>query len=139
MPTPQIDDEHASGTERPESDRSWRQKLADALRGIRRAVATNKSFAVHAVFTVAVVAVAAGMGMTIERWSLLLLSVAVVWSAEAFNTALEFLARSVTSSYDENIRDALDIASGAVLLAAIGAASVGAVVFLTRLLELLAD
>ncbi len=46
-----------------------------------------------------------------------------------FNSALERLARAVNQKYDPNIRDALDIGSGAVLTAAIGAATVGGCLF----------
>jgi hypothetical protein len=42
---------------------------------------------------------------------------------------LESLARAVTQQTDPNIRDALDIASGAVLAAGFGSAGVGLVLF----------
>ncbi len=58
---------------------------------------------------------------------------ASVLAAEMFNSALESLARSITSNHDENIADALDVASAAVLLAAVGAAVVGAIIFVFRL------
>jgi diacylglycerol kinase len=51
--------------------------------------------------------------------------VTVVLTAEMFNTAIEHLARAVTREEHPEVHDALDIASGAVLVAAIGASCVG--------------
>jgi diacylglycerol kinase len=58
--------------------------------------------------------------------------VAIVLTAELFNTAVEWLAKAVTRTEDPHIEAALDIASGAVLLAAAGAAIVGLLIFLPR-------
>ena len=57
-----------------------------------------------------------------------MLCIAGVFAAELLNTALERLARSITREYRADIRDALDMASAAVLAAACGAAIVGALV-----------
>ncbi len=46
------------------------------------------------------------------------------------NTALEALADAVTQDQNTQIKKAKDIAAGAVLLAAIGAATIGAFVFI---------
>jgi diacylglycerol kinase len=74
-----------------------------------------------------------------ERWCIYILCVTVVLSAELFNTSIEHLARAVTREQHPEIRDALDIASGAVLMAAIGSACVGTLIiawpFLDKMLE----
>ena len=57
-----------------------------------------------------------------------MLSIALVWSAELFNSSLEQLAKAVDTAENERIRDALDMAAGAVLLVALGAALVGVMV-----------
>ena len=105
--------------------RSWLQMLRDALRGVKIAVRGEVNFYVH-LFAAAMAAVAGGIiNLTDDRWCLYILCVAVVLSAELFNTAIEHLARAVTREEHPEIRDALDIASGAVLVAATGAACVG--------------
>ncbi len=111
------------------SRRSWLTKFAVALRGLRRGVAGQDSFLVHIPIAVAVMAAGFWWDLSPERWLLLVLCIGVVLGAELFNTALERLARAVTREHDENIRDALDIASGAVLLLSLTAAVVGVVVF----------
>ena len=50
-------------------------------------------------------------------------------AAELFNSAIERLAREVDREHNPNVGVALDIASGAVLVAAVGAAIVGSLIF----------
>lgn len=65
------------------------------------------------------------------QWLVLVLCVTMVIAAELFNSAIEHLARAITREEHPEIRDALDIASGAVLVAAIGASIVGLLVILS--------
>lgn len=74
---------------------------------------------------IAVILTAAVLRVPLDHWCLLLLCIAVVFSAEMMNTAIEWLARAVTDQRDQRVRNALDVASAAVLCAAIGAAIVG--------------
>ena len=114
--------------------RPWLRKFGDAWRGIRLGVRGQASFRVHAVAAVLVILLAALLQMTVVQWGLLLLCITIVCAAEMFNSAIEQLARAVDTNVNPRLRDALDIASGAVLVAAFGAAVVGAAVFVTRLI-----
>jgi diacylglycerol kinase len=114
----------------------WRRKFAVALRGIATGVRGQASFRVHLGTAAAVVVSAAVLRMHAWQWAVLLLCIAVVLVAELFNSALEFLARAITSKQDEQIRQALDVAAGAVLTAALGAAVVGMLVLLHRVGEM---
>jgi diacylglycerol kinase len=112
----------------PRNVRSWVQMVRDAMRGVKIAVRGEVNFYVH-LFIAAIAGVAGGIvGLSDERWCLYILCVAVVLTAEMFNTAIEHLARAVTREQHPEIRDALDVASGGVLVAAIGAACVGTLV-----------
>jgi diacylglycerol kinase len=113
--------------------RSWNAKFRDALGGIWRACTREKSFAVHLPVAVLVVAAASALRVTLIEGCLLALAIALVLAAEVFNTALEHLARAIDSQENANIRLALDMASGAVLLSACGAAAVGSAVLGYRL------
>ena len=64
------------------------------------------------------------------QWCAVLVCIIAVFVAEMLNTALEELAKAVDLDFNPHIRDALDMGSAAVLLAAVGAVTVGAVVFL---------
>ena len=67
------------------------------------------------------------------EWCAVILAIALVWTAEALNTALERLTDLVSPQHHPLAGQAKDIAAGAVLIAAIGALCVGLVVFLPRL------
>jgi diacylglycerol kinase len=54
-----------------------------------------------------------------------------------FNTAIEFLSREITRDQRPGIAVALDVASGAVLTAALAAAIVGSTIFIARLSAIL--
>ena len=115
------------------SSRTWSRKFADAFRGLARAVRTQSSFAVHLGMAGAVVAAGALFRVSTVEWSLLVFAIGLVLMAEIFNTAIESLARAPGSRRHPRFRDALDMASAAVLLAAITAAAVGVIVFGPRI------
>lgn len=110
--------------------RSWVNKFASAFCGVRQGIAGQSSFVVHLVATVAVLALAAMLQVSLERWCLLLLCIGSVMAAELFNTSLEWICRSVTNRIDPNIERALNIASGSVLVVAITSALVGSLILL---------
>jgi len=109
--------------------RPWRRKFADAFRGLARAVRTQSSFAVHLAAAGLVVGLAAAFRVSAVEWCLLAGAIAAVLAAEMFNSALEALARAFGPGRNPRIRDALDMAGAAVLVAAGGAAVLGAIVF----------
>lgn len=111
----------------------WSIKFRHAIRGIRVGVHKQSSFPVHLVAAALVTIAAVLLRVNTAEWCLLLLCIVVVLGAELFNSALERLAQAISQDYDEAIRDALDIASGAVLLVAVGAALVGTIIFVLRL------
>ena len=114
---------------------AWRRKFGRALHGVAVGVRGESSFAVH-FLAAALVLVAGGvLRMRVAEWAALLLSITMVITAELFNSALERMARAVSRDHDPHLADALDTSSGAVLAAAVGAAAVGTLVFLNRLVE----
>jgi diacylglycerol kinase len=106
----------------------WRRKFACALRGLSVGVRGNNSFFVPLVAAGAVVAWAAWRNASSHQWWVLLLCISMVLTAELFNSSVELLARSITVEEHPQIRDALDVASAAVLVAAAGAAVIGLLV-----------
>ncbi|MBI2824543.1 MAG: diacylglycerol kinase [Planctomycetia bacterium] len=117
---------------------SWIKKFKCAFRGVKVGVRSESSFFVHFFAAAAVAAAALALQATLVEWCILILCVAVVLTAEMMNTALERLAKAVDQGPNPHLRDALDMGSAAVLLASIGAAVVGAIVFLNLLRETLA-
>jgi diacylglycerol kinase len=66
--------------------------------------------------------------VTTIEWCVIVLCITVVLSAELFNAALETIAKAVTAEYDPRVRDALDIAAAAVLVAALGSVVIGGLI-----------
>jgi len=114
--------------------RNWSRKFADAFRGLGRAVRTQSSLAVHLAVAAAVGAAGAFFRVSASEWCLLAFAIGLVLMAEIFNTAVESLARGPGSRRHPRLRDALDMASAAVLVAAITAAVIGVIVFGPRVL-----
>ncbi|AMV17509.1 diacylglycerol kinase family protein [Planctomyces sp. SH-PL14] len=104
-----------------------------AGRGIAALFARERNARVHLV--AAVVVVAAGVFWRIEpwEWCAVAMAIATVTAAEAFNTAIEALLNRLHPDRDSAVGHAKDLAAGGVLLAALGAAAVGAAIFGPRL------
>jgi len=64
-----------------------------------------------------------------SEWCWLVLAISTVWTAEALNTAFEFLADAASPNFHPIVRDAKDVAAGAVLITAIAATVIGVIVF----------
>jgi diacylglycerol kinase (ATP) len=118
--------------------RSWGAKLHDALRGINFARG-NKSFAVHQLAAVVVIAAGVWLQVDLTEWCLLIICIAAVTAAETFNGSIESLAKFAAKERDPLIGRSLDMAAGAILLTAIGAACVGLVIFVPKIAALFAD
>lgn len=117
-----------------QSTRGPKAKFADAVRGITIACRGEKNFVVHCIAAILVTGAAAWLHVTTTEWCILLLCIAAVLVAETFNSAIESLAKAVTKEQNEHVGRCLDMSAGAVLLAAIGSAAVGAVIFLPHIL-----
>jgi diacylglycerol kinase len=103
-----------------------------AFEGLAVMIRTQPNAWIHSVATVVVVAAGAWLGLGARDWSLLVIAIALVWLTEALNTAIEFLADAAVPDPHSLIKHAKDVAAGAVLLASVAAAAIGALVFLPR-------
>ncbi len=111
----------------------WRNRFRYALRGIAIGVRGEENFRFHLLAAAAVIAIAWLIECTRIEWLVLVLCITAVLAAELFNTAIEHLARAITTDDHREIRNALDTAAGAVLTVAIGAKIVWVVVLTSRL------
>jgi diacylglycerol kinase (ATP) len=98
---------------------------------------TQRNAWLHAVATVAVIAVGAAVRLSGSEWCWIVLAITSVWTAEALNTAFEFLTDVASPGFHPIAEKAKDVAAGAVLLAACGAAVIGVMVLGPRVLGLL--
>jgi len=104
-----------------------------AARGLRVLVATQHNARLHFAATLAAVALGAFCGLTRLEWAAVVVAAGIVWVAETTNTAIERLGDAVTREPHPAIRDAKDLAAGAVLAASGAAVALGLLVFVPHL------
>ena len=107
-----------------------------AGRGLRTLVVGQHNAWIHLALTLVALGLGFGLGISGLEWSAIAIVIALVWVAEGVNTAIELLADAAIPEPHPKVGQAKDVAAGAVLVAAIAAAVVGAIVFGPRLLAL---
>jgi diacylglycerol kinase (ATP) len=100
-------------------------------------VATQHNAWIHATATLVVVAVGLLVGLSWSEWCWIVFAISSVWTAEALNTAIEFLTDVASPDFHPLAEKAKDVAAGAVLLAAIGAVIIGGLIFWPKAVGLL--
>jgi diacylglycerol kinase (ATP) len=90
---------------------------------------SERNFIVHCIATIVVILAGLFYSITKTEWLIIVLCIASVLCAEAFNSALERLCNHLHPELHENIRKVKDIAAGAVLIVALAAAVIGAMIF----------
>ncbi len=65
------------------------------------------------------------MRLSLAEWCWLVLAIALVWLAEAFNTAIEDICDRICPDFDPAIGRIKDLAAGGVLVASLAAATIG--------------
>jgi diacylglycerol kinase (ATP) len=108
-----------------------------AFRGVGMALRSEVHMQFHAVATAVTLGAGLYFQLSLTEWALVALAISAVWAAELFNTAIETLTNLVSPGYHPLAGKAKDVASGAVLLASLGALAVGALVFGPKLWALL--
>jgi len=106
-----------------------------AFRGAKTMICTQHNAWIHLAATVAVVTGGFVCRVSGVEWAMLVVAVAIVWMAEALNTALEFLADEVSEEKRERIGKAKDLGAFGVLICAVAAALIGGIVFLPHLIS----
>jgi diacylglycerol kinase (ATP) len=97
--------------------------------GVAVLIRTQRSARIHLIFTILVFVLAASLRLPAGDWCWLLLAMAMVWTAESANTAIEFLSDIVNPNYHEGIKHTKDVAAAAVFFAVAGAITIGFIVF----------
>lgn len=83
---------------------------------------------IHLVATAMVIAAGFFFHLSPPEWCWIALAVSIVWTAEALNTAFEFLADAASPNFHPVVRDAKDVAAGAVLITALASSVIGAII-----------
>ena len=92
---------------------------------------------IHAAATIVAIALGVLFQLSRSEWCWIVLAIAIVWTAEALNTAFEFLADAASPNFHPVVKDAKDVAAGAVLITAIAAVIVGLIIFVPHICALI--
>jgi len=116
-------------SERPFAFTGRIRSFRSAIAGIVRMIRCQHNAWIHAVATLVVLGCGFLLQISALDWCWIILAISIVWTAEALNTAFEFLADAASPNPHPLVRDAKDVAAGAVLITAIAAAIIGAIIF----------
>ena len=108
-----------------------------ALNGLAVMLKSQHNAWIHAMATIAAAIAGLWFGLTKAEWCWIVLAIMSVWTAEALNTAFEFLTDVASPDFHPLAGKAKDVAAGAVLIAAVGSAIIGVIVFGPYVLALL--
>lgn len=105
--------------------RSRARAFRYAFSGWRHVLLTQRNAWIHAVATVLVIGLGWWLGLPHRDWALIILAIAMVWTAEFVNTALEAVVDLASPQHHELARIGKDVGAAAVLIAAGSAAVIG--------------
>ena len=105
-----------------------------AARGIAIMLRSQHNAWLHACATLVVCAAGLLVGLSAAEWCWIVLAIVAVWTAEALNTAFEFLTDVASPDFHPIAGQAKDVAAGAVLISAMGSATIAGLIFGPRLL-----
>ena len=113
------------------------QSFRCGIRGIALMLKSQHNAWIHATASVLVLIVGALFGLSPGEWCWLVIAIMAVWTAEALNTALEFLADVASPEFHPLVEKAKDVAAGAVLISATGSVAIALFILTPYVLRLI--
>ena len=101
-----------------------------AWKGIQSCVGKEQNLSFHLIAAMAVIIAGIVLGITRTEWIMVVMCIGTVIAAELFNTAIEKLVDLVSPERHPVAGLVKAIAAGAVLICAVGAASIGLIIFI---------
>src|SRR3972149_5648541 len=108
--------------------RQWRKSANFAIEGILHGAKTQRHLRYHFFSAAFVLFLSYLLGISRIEFVIISLAVILVISAEMMNSAFEAIVDLLSPGYSEKARVVKDIAAGAVLVAAFGAAVLGYII-----------
>lgn len=113
------------------------QSFRHAVDGIILMLRSQHNAWLHAIASVTVLLLGLFCHLTAGQFCWLVIAIMAVWTAEALNTALEFLADVASPEFHPLAKKAKDVAAGAVLISAAGSVVIALLVFCPYLVKCL--
>tara|TARA_B100000963_G_scaffold301377_1_gene274023 strand:- start:13 stop:384 length:372 start_codon:yes stop_codon:yes gene_type:complete len=108
------------------------KSIEAAFTGVKIIAKEEHNAWLHIIATLAIIIIASRLNVTVIEGSLLIFAIGLVWTSEAFNTAIEALADEVSGVYSMGIKKTKDIAAGAVLISSLTALAIGLLILLPK-------
>ncbi|HJS29810.1 MAG TPA: diacylglycerol kinase family protein [Anaerolineales bacterium] len=109
--------------------------VATRIRSFRHAISgwwyvirTQRNAWIHAFFSLTIIAVSLWLGLGPLEWALIIFAIAMVWTAEILNTALEAVVDLASPDLHQLARVGKDVGAAAVLIAAGSAVLIGVLI-----------
>jgi len=96
-----------------------------AFRGLWHVLQTQHNAWIHSVVATLIVSIGLWLGLSPRDWAVIVLTIAMVFTAEFINTAIEAVVDLASPVQHPLAKVGKDVGAGAVLIAAIAAALVG--------------
>jgi diacylglycerol kinase len=96
-----------------------------AFGGWWHVIRTQRNAWIHAIVSIAVIGVSIWLELNPHDWAVIIIAIAMVWTAEFINTALEAVVDLTSPEQHELAKVGKDVGAAAVLIAAGSAALIG--------------
>ena len=108
-----------------------------AIQGIIYTFKYERNMKIHIFIMILVIIAGIILKINKSEWIICIILFAIVIGSELFNTSIETIVDMVMPEKNEKAKIAKDVSAGAVLVVAIGAAIIGLVIFVPRILNIL--
>jgi len=105
--------------------RSRLASIKNAIIGWWHVIRTQQNAWIHAIATIAVILIAFWLKLPMRDWGVLILTIAMVWTAEFLNTALEIVVDLASPNLHPLAKAGKDVGAAAVLIAALSSVVIG--------------
>ena len=113
-----------------------RNSFKYAIEGIWTSFKTERNMKIHIFIMILVIIAGIILKINKSEWIICIILFAIVIGSELFNTSIETIVDMVMPEKNEKAKIAKDVSAGAVLVVAIGAAIIGLVKFVPRILNI---
>ena len=113
-----------------------RNSFKYAIEGIWTSFKTERNMKIHIFIMILVIIAGIILKINKSEWIICIILFAIVIGSELFNTSIETIVDMVMPEKNEKAKIAKDVSAGAVLVVAIGAAIIGLVIFVPRILNI---
>lgn len=101
------------------------QSFRHAFSGWWYVIRTQRNAWIHLVVSLLVIMLGIWLGLNVRDWAVIVIAIAMVWTSEFLNTALEAVVDLASPEHHHLAKVGKDVGAAAVLIAALGSALIG--------------